>query len=72
MDTMTNSLVPDLNSITDACVAEAALCRKLRRALKGQPVAIALNAVARTMHALQTHLRGQEPKQVDAAVADPA
>lgn len=63
-------LVPTLDSTPDLR-EEIALCRRIQKAIAGKSVQSALNALGRTMHALQRHLQAEQEAQRPALQAVP-
>lgn len=60
---MTNTkTVPALDSTPDLR-EEIALCRRIQKAIAGKSVQSALNALGRTMHALQIHLQATQAQE---------
>jgi len=49
--------VPQLDTISNAVKAEVVLCRKIERAINGQPIDVVMNALGRSLHAVQSYAR---------------
>lgn len=56
---METIFTPDLTNISNDLKGEVMLCRKLQRAIKGQPIAVVINALGRSLYEAQKFAREQ-------------
>jgi len=56
---METIFTPNLVNISNAVKNEVALCRKLQRAIQGQPIGVVINALGRSLYEAQKFAREQ-------------
>ncbi len=69
---METIFTPDLKNISDDLKGEVALCRKLQRAIKGQPIVVVINALGRSLFEAQNFMRSQTAQNAPKPAGGPA